>query len=182
MTGPSQCRRPPSTLMTMTKSGMVSVKTLSDDDEAVCAWRSSAPLDAAEHSTEHDRDHLVAERRHAQHLGRVLGVVHRGEPPAEPGAVDGQRHADRQGGDDQVQQEHQVLEAADPVRERRAARRVVPCPPSMSRLIRANAARMNGTASVSSAKISPRSEPSRNAIGADDQCEQRRRAARRPGC
>ena len=40
---------------------------------------------------------------------------------------------------------------------------VVPWPPSMVRLMLATAARMNGTASVSSAKISPRRLRSRNA-------------------
>ena len=41
---------------------------------------------------------------------------------------------------------------------------MMPWPPSMSPLIRASAARMNGTARVSSAKISPRRDRSRNAI------------------
>ncbi len=41
---------------------------------------------------------------------------------------------------------------------------MMPWPPSMFPLIRASAARMNGTARVSSAKISPRRDRSRKAI------------------
>ena len=101
--------------MTMTNSGIVNPNTLSTVDEPDLHGEHRA-AHAADHAAEHDGHHLVPERGHAQHLGRVLGVVHGGEAAAEPGSVDGQRHADRERGDDETQVEEHVLEVADPLR------------------------------------------------------------------
>ena len=125
--------------------------------------RRDCARERAEEAGDRDREHLVAEGRHAELLGDVLLVADREEPPAEARVLDQEGGDDGERGDGEPEAVDEVLVLARGRPGSRGIGIAIPWPPSTQVLSAAIDARVNVTASVSSAKISPRSEPSRNA-------------------